>query len=100
MADERCDNYTEGDCLSWKSTTPCEKCKARERAQYARCRALIEPHYDRLYTDMRPLRRDHSPLGLVVQVPRDWPAGFGPGSTIFGLDIVRGDVEQPEVTTR
>lgn len=72
----------------------------REERERAEARALIAPHLERLHGEYMALRRDHSHLPLVVEVPAEWPKQFDVGSTLFGMPIVRADVDEPRVMSR
>lgn len=83
-----CDNYVEGTCLSWGSSTPCEECRTVAEAM-----ALVGPHLERMHREYGALSRY---ADLVVMIPRGWPASFD-GATLLGLPVVREDVDEPKV---
>ena len=61
-------------------------------------RAMIEPHYRRLYSELGALRREgYRGDDLVVEVPDSWPKEFDEGSALFGMPIRKADIAEPRV---
>lgn len=65
-------------------------------------RALLVPHFERLFDERQALRRRSwwGDRHLVVEVPVGWPAVFDDQSSVLGLPVVRGDVDEPRVVNR
>ena len=70
--------------------------------------ALIGPHLERLHGEYLLQRRAQQAgrvqfarsVTLVVEVPVWWPKQFDVGSSLFGMPIVRADVDEPRVMPR